>query len=174
MTTTPIRFGMTLATFTVLLAATGCQTTQLPTAQNLEPTKSVMPSLMYQDGRAEEAMNRYVEVFREARVHSVKKYGENQIGAEPDSVEQAVFEVYGQRIMVTDSPIRHAFGFTPSVALLVDLDSEPELDRIFAALSEGGDVMMPPANYGFSEKFAWIQDRYGVSWQLNLSPAPSD
>jgi predicted 3-demethylubiquinone-9 3-methyltransferase (glyoxalase superfamily) len=96
------------------------------------------------------------------------RYAENTVGAKVGSIQQAVFEVYGQRIMVTESPIKHPFDFTPAVSLFVDFDTGEELDRVFAALSEGGMVMMPPANYGFSRRFAFIQDRYGVSWQLNL------
>jgi uncharacterized glyoxalase superfamily protein PhnB len=42
-----------------------------------------------------------------------------------------------------------------------------ELDRVFVALSEGGRVLMPPDNYGFSERFTWTGDRFGVSWQLD-------
>jgi uncharacterized glyoxalase superfamily protein PhnB len=45
---------------------------------------------------------------------------------------------------------------------------EAELDRAFSQLSAGGTVLMPPGNYGFSMKFAWLNDRFGVSWQLNL------
>ena len=43
-----------------------------------------------------------------------------------------------------------------------------ELDRLFAGLSEGGGVLMPVGEYGFSRRFAWVNDRFGVSWQLNL------
>jgi predicted 3-demethylubiquinone-9 3-methyltransferase (glyoxalase superfamily) len=130
--------------------------------------RRVTPFLMFQDGRAEEAIHRYIEVFREGRVVFMIRYAENTVGAKVGSIQQAVFEVYGQRIMVTESPIKHPFDFTPAVSLFVDFDTGEELDRVFAALSEGGMVMMPPANYGFSRRFAFIQDRYGVSWQLNL------
>jgi predicted 3-demethylubiquinone-9 3-methyltransferase (glyoxalase superfamily) len=64
--------------------------------------------------------------------------------------------------------VHHAFTFTPSLSLFVDCAGEDALDRRFAALSDGGQVLMPPADYGFSRKFAWVQDRFGVSWQLNL------
>lgn len=131
-------------------------------------TTRVTPFLMFQDGRAEEAVNRYIEVFRDARLVSLERYGQNTVGANELSIKHALFEILGQRVGVTESPIEHAFGFTPAVSLFVDFDSEHELDRVFAALSEGGFVMMPPDNYGFSRKFAFIQDRYGVSWQLNL------
>ena len=46
---------------------------------------------------------------------------------------------------------------------------EEEIDRVFAALSDGGNVLMPLDRYPFSEKFGWVADRFGVSWQLNLS-----
>ena len=67
--------------------------------------------------------------------------------------------------------LRHAFDFTPSISLFVDCPTAQELDRLFEALSAGGSVFMPPDAYGFSEKFAWVQDKYGVSWQLNLPHA---
>ncbi len=63
--------------------------------------------------------------------------------------------------------------FTPATSLFVDCASEAELDALFARLPDGGEVLMAPANYGFSRKFAWVSDRFGVSWQLNL-PHPSD
>jgi len=157
-----------LATTAVLLVAAGCQPEQSETMQANPMTKSIRPFLMFQDGRAEEAINRYIEVFGDARIVFMQRYGENPVGAPEGSIQHAVFEIYGQRIGVTESPIKHPFDFTPAVSLFVDFDSAEELDRVFAALSEGGFVMMPLDNYGFSERFAFIQDRYGVSWQLNL------
>ena len=48
-------------------------------------------------------------------------------------------------------------------------DQAATFDRLFATLSEDGGVLMPPGNYGRSRNFAWINDRFGVSWQLNLA-----
>jgi len=62
----------------------------------------------------------------------------------------------------------HEFTFTPAVSLFVQCEDEAELDRLHAALSEGGGELMPPGDYGFSRKFTWVNDRFGVSWQLNL------
>ena len=70
--------------------------------------------------------------------------------------------------MCIDSPIAHAFTFTPTFSLFVDCDSEAELHRIHDALVVGGATLMPLGDYGFSRRFAWISDRFGVSWQLNL------
>jgi len=69
---------------------------------------------------------------------------------------------------VHDSNIKHDFTFTPSVSLFVTCETEEEIDRLFAGLSEGGQVLMPLAQYPFSPKFAWVQDRFGLSWQLSL------
>jgi predicted 3-demethylubiquinone-9 3-methyltransferase (glyoxalase superfamily) len=163
-----MRIPAILAMPMVLFAATGCQTTPPPATQALAKTSRVTPCLMFQDGRSEEAMNRYVEVFGDGRVISIKRYGPNSVGAKEESIEQAVFEIHGQRLMMTESPPVHPFGFTPAISLLVDFDSQEELDRVFAELSAGGEVMMPLDNYGFSRRFAFLQDRYGISWQLNL------
>jgi predicted 3-demethylubiquinone-9 3-methyltransferase (glyoxalase superfamily) len=71
--------------------------------------------------------------------------------------------------MCSDSPVKHGFSFTPSSSTFVDFDSAAELERVFGLLSEGGQVLTPLANYGFSERFGWLNDRFGVSWQLNLA-----
>jgi len=67
-----------------------------------------------------------------------------------------------------DSPVKHPFSFTPSISIFVECENEAELDEAFQQLSTGGQVLMPPGNYGFSTKFGWVNDRFGVSWQLNL------
>ena len=81
---------------------------------------------------------------------------------------RADFTLTGQPIICIDSPVKHAFTFTPSVPLFVDCADEAEIDTLFAKLSSGGAVMMGLAHYGFSRKFAWVADRFGVSWQLSL------
>ena len=127
---------------------------------------SVRPFLMFQ-GRAEEAMKLYVATIPDSEVVEIARYGAGEAGAE-GSVKLAVVRLAGQNVMCIDSPARHAFDFTPSFSLFVDCVSEAELDRIFGTLSDGGGVLMPLGNYGFSRRFGWLNDRFGVSWQLNL------
>ena len=72
---------------------------------------------------------------------------------------------------VIDSPVKHAFTFTPAISIFVECESEAELDTAFGKLSEGGAVLVPVGNYGFSARFGWLTDRFGVSWQLNVAGA---
>lgn len=118
------------------------------------------------EGKAEEAMNFYVSLF-DGAVVNVRRYGPDGPGAE-GSVEHATFTLAGQEYMCIDSSVKHGFTFTPAVSLYVTCADEPEIDRLYTALSEKGGVLMPLNDYGFSKKFGWVNDRYGVSWQLTL------
>lgn len=129
---------------------------------------SVRPFLMFQNKDAETAMNFYVSLFPGGKVLELIHFAKGEQGAE-GSVKTGVFSVAGQTIRVFDSPVKHAFEFTPSNSLFVECESEQEIDRLAAALAEGGKVLMPLGDYGFSRKFTWVNDRFGVSWQLNLN-----
>jgi predicted 3-demethylubiquinone-9 3-methyltransferase (glyoxalase superfamily) len=125
------------------------------------------PFLMF-EGNAEEAMNFYVSLFPDAEILELMRYGAGGPGAE-GSVAKAKFAVGGLTVRCFDSPIEHAFSFTPSFSLFVECESESEIDRIYAALLEKGAALMPLGSYGFSRKFGWVNDRFGVSWQINLA-----
>ncbi|SMD16429.1 VOC family protein [Kibdelosporangium aridum] len=120
------------------------------------------------EGKAEEAMSFYISLFDDAEIVSISRYGAEGPGKE-GSVVQAIFTLAGQQYMCIDSPVSHAFTFTPAVSLFVNCADEAEIDRLYAALSEGGGVLMALGDHGFSKKFGWINDRFGVSWQLNLA-----
>jgi predicted 3-demethylubiquinone-9 3-methyltransferase (glyoxalase superfamily) len=127
---------------------------------------TVHPFLMFQ-GKAEEAMNFYVSLFPAGEILDIVRYGPGEAGAE-GSVMRAAFSIGSQTILCIDSPVKHDFTFTPAFSLFVDCESETEIARLFGALVEGGTPLMPLDDYGFSRRFAWLTDRYGVSWQLNL------
>lgn len=118
-------------------------------------------------GQAEEAMSFYTSLFEQSKILSISRYGPGEAGAE-GSVQHATFSLHGQEFMCIDSNIQHDFSFTPAVSLYVNCATEAEIDTLFARLSQGGEVLMPLDHYPFSEKFAWVADRFGVSWQLSL------
>ncbi len=126
----------------------------------------VTPFLMF-TGDAERAMELYTSLFDDARVLSLTRWEAGGPGAE-GTVQQATFAIGGQEFRCFDSPPVHGFGFTPSFSVFVDVTSAEELDRLFAGLSDGGGVLMPLGDHGFSRRFGWVNDRFGVSWQLNL------
>jgi predicted 3-demethylubiquinone-9 3-methyltransferase (glyoxalase superfamily) len=130
-------------------------------------TGTVSTFLMFQGGNAEDAMTLYASVFTGARIDRIERYGPGDPGPE-GTVKVAHFDLNGHRLMVSDSFVKHAFTFTPSISLFVDCASIEELDAAFGKLSEGGAVLMPLGDYGFSRRFGWCSDRFGVSWQLNL------
>src|SRR5262249_28094273 len=106
------------------------------------------------EGKAEEAMNLYVSLFG-GEGTSIERYGPGELGAER-TVKRAESTLAAHGLSCIDSPARHAFTFTPSASLFVECADEAELGAAFARLSEGGAVLMPPGDYGFSRKFAWV------------------
>jgi predicted 3-demethylubiquinone-9 3-methyltransferase (glyoxalase superfamily) len=128
--------------------------------------KKVTPFLMFQ-GNAEEAMKFYTSLLEDSEITSITHYGPNQPGAE-GSVLQATFSLKGQEFMCIDSNVTHEFTFTPSFSIFITCDTEEEINHLYENLIDGGGALMPLDNYGFSKKFGWVADRFGVSWQLTL------
>lgn len=132
-----------------------------------KPSK-VTPFLMF-TGRAQEALDLYLEVFDDAELLAVQRHGPEGQGVE-GTVLHATFRIGDQVLMAIDSPPVHGFDFTPSLSLFVACASEAEIDRLYASLREGGVVMMElSTEYPFAAKYAWLSDRFGVSWQLSLA-----
>jgi len=123
--------------------------------------------LMFEDGKAEAAMTFYTSLFEDSEVLQVTRFGTEGPG-KPGTIMTATFRVAGQDVMCTDSPISHNFTFTPATSFFVTCSDSAEQDRLYGALMDGGSAMMPMDNYGFSQRFAWVNDKFGVSWQLNL------
>jgi predicted 3-demethylubiquinone-9 3-methyltransferase (glyoxalase superfamily) len=118
-------------------------------------------------GTAQSALRTYVALFPDSRIVSLELYQAGERGS-AGSVKRAVFELHGVRYMCVDSPVQHDFTFTPAISLFVECESLPQFEHLVANLSAEGKVFMPAAAYGFSQRFAWLQDRFGVSWQFNL------
>ncbi len=113
-------------------------------------------------------MTFYASIFDSFKIGHVERYAAGEQGA-VGTVKLAEFAFGDQRFLCIDSPVKHNFTFTPSVSIFVECSDESEQERAYAKLSEAGIVRMPLDNYGFSKRFGWVSDRFGVSWQLNLA-----
>jgi predicted 3-demethylubiquinone-9 3-methyltransferase (glyoxalase superfamily) len=126
-----------------------------------------LAAMLMFSGQAEEAMSFYAALFPDSNIESVERYGPAYPGPE-GQVVHARFRLAGQLFLAMDSHIEQPFTFTPSISFFVTCADEPEIDRLAAALSEAGTVLMELGSYPFARKYAWVQDRFGVSWQLIL------
>jgi len=121
----------------------------------------VSTHLMFQDGSAREAVERYVELIPGSTITDVTG---------PDGPGQTIrFTLANRPFIAFDSPIGHEFGFTPSMSIFVTCDTSAEVDELFGKLSTDGSVLMPLDDYGFSPRFGWCTDRHGVSWQVGCA-----
>jgi predicted 3-demethylubiquinone-9 3-methyltransferase (glyoxalase superfamily) len=133
-----------------------------------ELMESVHTHLMFQNGRAREALHRYEELFGGAfTIDELHTYDEAAAGP-TGQVQMAICTLLGRRLSCIDSPVQHDFDMTPAISLFVECNDHDELERLFAALSDDGVVFMPLDDYGFSRRYGWVQDQFGVPWQLNL------
>ncbi|MEM1302460.1 MAG: VOC family protein [Pseudomonadota bacterium] len=92
--------------------------------------------------------------------------------APDDPMEVWRIKIGGQEFTVFDSPAVHDFGPTPAWSFMVDVDSAAEVQDIADILAKDGSVLMPLGSYDFAECFAWVADRFGISWQLRCGPRP--
>ncbi len=126
--------------------------------------------LTFQDNNAEEAMHFYISLFDHSKVLEVHRHGKEGPGKE-GTILFAKFELNGSSFACSDSPAIHDWTFTPGVSNFVECRSEEEIQTLYDKLSEDGQVMMPLDNYGWSTKFGFVADRYGVSWQTEFAVA---
>lgn len=136
-------------------------------SQSESAKSNIATFLTFQKEDAEQAMNFYVSLFDNSKIVNVKKWEANAPGKE-GTIMHATFTLNGKLFMCSDSPPIHAWDFSPAVSNYVDCKDESELENLYSKLSEKGEIMMPLANYGFSQKFGWVVDQFGVSWQINL------
>jgi predicted 3-demethylubiquinone-9 3-methyltransferase (glyoxalase superfamily) len=119
-------------------------------------------------GDAEAAMKYYVTVFENSKILEMTRYVAGETGQQ-GTVKMATVSLNGHRLMCIDSPVKHDFTFTPAMSLYVSSGDEEKIARYFEMLSQDGRVLMPLDKYDFSKRFGWVQDQFGVSWQLSAS-----
>jgi predicted 3-demethylubiquinone-9 3-methyltransferase (glyoxalase superfamily) len=134
--------------------------------------QTIAPCL-WLDDQAEAAAQLYTRIIPGSRVTGTSRYperGENPSGKPPGSVLTVDFELAGQRFTALNGgPM---FTINPTVSFFIQGDDAAEARRIFAALAEGGRVLMALDSYPWSPLFGWVADRYGVSWQIILGRPP--
>jgi predicted 3-demethylubiquinone-9 3-methyltransferase (glyoxalase superfamily) len=131
--------------------------------------QKIVPFLWFAN-EAEDAVNFYISCFRNSKTGTVTRYDEASAkasGQQKDSVLTMSFQLNGQEfIALNGGPV---FKFTPAISFFVNCETENEVDELWKKFSEGGQILMELSEYPFSKKFGWIQDKYGLSWQLNLT-----
>ncbi len=117
------------------------------------------------DGGAEEALNFYVGLVPGSEIREIQRYDSGDLEGK---LQYGSLTLAGREFIFIDSPVPQDFGFTPAMSIFVECETSSELEQLFKSLEEGGQVLMPLDNYGFSQRFGWLSDRFGVSWQINL------
>lgn len=134
---------------------------------------SAATALMFigdQCGRARDAIDLYAAAVPGTEVVHITEITDPAMGT-PGHVLQAEIRIAGTRLLLSDNAHPHEFTMTPAISLWLDLTDDAELEAVHAALVDGGFELMPLGDYGFSQRFTWVQDRFGVTWQLNLPHA---
>lgn len=130
--------------------------------------QKITPFLWF-DTQAEEAANFYTSTFKNSKIKLITHYGPEGAkasGREEGSVMTVVFNLEDQEfIALNGGPV---FEITPAISFYVNCETEQEIDTLWEKLSEGGTVLMQLNKYPFSEKFGWLKDKFGVTWQLMI------
>ena len=132
--------------------------------------EKIVPFLWF-NGNAEEAMKFYLSAFKNSKTLGISRYGENGPG-QKDTVMSASFKLEGQSIIALNGGPE--FSFTPSNSFYVSCKTLPEIKKLWNKLAVGGSVLMELDKYSFSKKYGWLQDKFGVSWQLILSESTTN
>lgn len=123
-----------------------------------EVRQKITPSLMFtqqQNGRAEEAINFYTSVFPNSTISSVAKYEEGE-GDTVGNVKHAQFFINNFGLMAMDSSFAHEFSFNEATSIVVNCETQEEIDFYWNNLTKDGEESM----------CGWLKDKFGVSWQI--------
>ena len=131
--------------------------------------QKITPFLWF-DNNAEEAVIFYTSAFNNSKTGKVTRYLEasaNASGMPEGSAMTVPFEIEGYKFTaINGGPM---FKFTPAISFFVNSESKDEIQALWDKLSQGGEALMPLDKYPFSEKYGWVRDKYGLTWQLFYS-----
>ena len=126
----------------------------------------VTPFLMF-NNQAEEAVNLYTSLFKNSEILTMVKYGEDGPG-EPGTVQHSIFTLNGQVFMAIDANNGEELPMNPSISLYITVEDAMEMEHLFNGLKKEGAILMPKTPMPPFREFAWVQDKFGVSFQLAL------
>ncbi|HEX5551986.1 MAG TPA: VOC family protein [Chitinophagaceae bacterium] len=129
-------------------------------------TKQKITYCLWFNKEASEVVDFYVSVFKQAKKTDVVHNPIDTPSGKTGTVLTASFNLEGQEFMVLNGGPE--FTVNPSVSFMVHCETVDEVDALWEKLSGGGKVRMPLDSYPFSKRYGWIEDKYGVSWQLIL------
>ncbi|MCH8658278.1 VOC family protein [Staphylococcus lugdunensis] len=124
--------------------------------------------LMY-NNQAEEAINLYTSLFDDNEIITMVKYDEDGPG-EPGTVQHSIFTLNGQVFMAIDANSGQELPMNPAISLYVTVKDNAEMERLYNGLKKEGAILMPKTEMPPYKQFAWVQDKYGVSFQLAQEP----
>lgn len=133
----------------------------------------IVPHLWYNND-AREAAGFYISIFPDSKITNVTTLHDTPSG----NCDIVSFEIWGQEFVAMSAG--SFFKFNPSVSFIVNFDpsreknAERRINEVWNRLSVGGTVLMPLDKYSFSERYGWIQDKYGLSWQLILTKSEGE
>ncbi|HET6528497.1 MAG TPA: VOC family protein [Balneolaceae bacterium] len=145
------------------------------TKEKSTPKQKITPNLWFDD-QAEEAVNFYTSVFENSNIKNTTRYNKEAAAASgiPEGTVMTMsFEIEGCSFLALNGGPH--FKINPSISFFLNFDpsknenASDNLEEIWNKLAEGGQVLMELGEYPFSPKYGWVQDKYGVSWQLILS-----
>lgn len=121
----------------------------------------IVPHLWF-DREAGEAADFYISVFNNSKHKSSSVID----GTPSGKVDIVSYEISGQNIVAINAG--PYFRFNDAVSFFCYCGSEAEIDRLYTILSENGSVLFPLGKYDWSSKYAWVRDRFGLGWQLDI------
>lgn len=130
--------------------------------------QNIVPCLWF-DTEAEEAADFYTSVFSNSKINSKTRYpeaGQEIHQKEAGSIMTVEFELEGYHLLALNGGPH--FKFNPSVSLFVMCRNEKEINNLWQGLLAGGNEMMPLDSYDWSPRYGWLQDHYGLNWQLMI------
>lgn len=130
------------------------------------------------NGDCRDALEFYAEVFGLETPTHIMTYGQNPGGAvaeaDIDRILYASLPIFGCNVMFSDCPSGSEFVKGTNIALTLGTTDADEIKRIYAALMDGGEVAMPLGKTFFSELYGMVTDKFGITWQISLTPFEQD